>query len=202
MVSAREVGWNPLVPKRRVAGSRPVSGSRLVSCAGRACLALFVTEGPESRLPRPGTTPNLISRAPPDGCTSVNSRKQRVKDRKRLQQRPDHMCWPTPGLRASSIPRNRAGLYAVIAPALAAGSISTCSESPTIKDLTCRPKRTPALSTLSFPGGESFKTFAERVDSFAAKLLDPRRVGTAPLAVHDGSLRVPICRLMHLDLSH
>ena len=52
----------------------------------------------------------------------------------------------------------------------------------------------------SFPGGESLKTLAKRVDRFAAKL---RRhpADTVLVVAHGGPLRVLICRLRGLDLS-
>lgn len=55
---------------------------------------------------------------------------------------------------------------------------------------------------LSFPGGESLKAFAERIDRFAIKLSSHSPDDTVLIVAHSGSLRVLICRLTGLDLCH
>ena len=53
---------------------------------------------------------------------------------------------------------------------------------------------------LSFPGGESLGTLAERVETFAARLRH-HKADTVLVVAHGGPLRVLICRLTGLDLS-
>ncbi len=54
---------------------------------------------------------------------------------------------------------------------------------------------------LDFPGGESFRALAERVDRFATRLSNHSPDDTILLVAHGGSLRTLVCRMISLDLS-
>jgi len=55
---------------------------------------------------------------------------------------------------------------------------------------------------LRFPGGESLNTLATRVASFLTKLAGTETSDTVLVVGHGGPLRIIVCRLLGLDLSH
>lgn len=55
---------------------------------------------------------------------------------------------------------------------------------------------------LKYPGGDSFEEFGERVSQFLSRLEQHGAEETILIVAHSGVLRVLLCRLLNMDLSH